>query len=641
MATLYAQSTGNWSAILWNTAANGSGANQVPAAADTLVSNTFDVTVDGNYTVTLVTNTLGGTFLLTNGITLTCTDATAGVLGDFAAVAAVTNALASPNSATITAKIGGGNATNELAVSFTNTGGLTINGAITGGSAAGAHGITMSGGGTLSIVGAVVGGNSAGNCNGVYVSAGAGSINIVGNVSGGGGGSSTNASGIYILAADAISILIAGNIVAGGGTTGAHGITVLNPLSLATITVTGNVSGNGYSGPYPTVEAIGIAAYGGTVTITGNVTGGVYSTAYGVLMGSSNTKNLTITGTITANSSPGVHILGLGSITITGNIIAVTGVVGFSSAGSGNITITGSVTAATAVGVSSTGAGNLRIIGPLNAFTAAAISKTAGTSFLTGPFIRSATYPRVQVISAPQWLWDSSLVTPTYMDVYKSDEATKYPLYTADSIPGVPAIANVRHGTVYGSSNELTGTCYVPVAANVSLNVPVDNTVGAGLVVVADFEALLEGLLGLDPGENLLTELSAIETQIEVDLASIDTRLENLEDRLAEQVPTGPVVVIPAPELGQTTIWSMCYQPDGTIEEGASITIRCIKTDSANSTFDNTPITIVSNAAGLASGAIPRNPRLTFTAQRGDGKIVTFWGADADSIELPSLLGKP
>ena len=119
MTTLYAQSTGNWSAITWNTAANGSGSNQTPAAADTLVSNSYTVTVDGDYTVTRVTNTGGGTFSLANGVTLTCTDATAGVVGDAANVGAVTMSLASPNAATLESKVNGGDGFKKYGVVLT------------------------------------------------------------------------------------------------------------------------------------------------------------------------------------------------------------------------------------------------------------------------------------------------------------------------------------------------------------------------------------------------------------------------------------------------------------------------------------------------------------------------------------------
>ena len=189
MATLYAQSTGNWSAITWNTAANGSGSNQTPAAADTLVSNSYTVTVDANYTVTKVTNTSGGTFSLANGVTLTCTDATEGVVGDAANVGAVTMSLASPNAATLAAKVKGGDDANEYGVALSGTGQITINNTVTGGSfyggdATGADGVNISAAGTLIVNGAVTGGPGY-SARGINCGLVAATITVTGNVTGG------------------------------------------------------------------------------------------------------------------------------------------------------------------------------------------------------------------------------------------------------------------------------------------------------------------------------------------------------------------------------------------------------------------------------------------------------------------------
>lgn len=59
------------------------------------------------------------------------------------------------------------------------------------------------------------------------------------------------------------------------------------------------------------------------------------------------------------------------------------------------------------------------------------------------------------------------------------------PLYTADSVGGNPATANVRSGTVYGPNNELTGSLAVPPAGSVAIGVPVDNTVGTASITSA------------------------------------------------------------------------------------------------------------------------------------------------------------
>jgi len=51
---------------------------------------------------------------------------------------------------------------------------------------------------------------------------------------------------------------------------------------------------------------------------------------------------------------------------------------------------------------------------------------------------------------------------------------------------GHPVVADVRAGTVYGPSANLTGTLNVPPAASVAAGVPVDDTVGTGGVLLAD-----------------------------------------------------------------------------------------------------------------------------------------------------------
>lgn len=121
----------------------------------------------------------------------------------------------------------------------------------------------------------------------------------------------------------------------------------------------------------------------------------------------------------------------------------------------------------------------------------------------------------------------------------------------------------------------------------------------------------------------------------------IDSRLEAIEDRIAEQVPEGPVVVVPAPGAGQTTAWVMCYDETGVVEENVDITIVCVKSTD-DGAFDSTPVIITSDDTGLASGSIPRGAGLQFTAKRGaNGKVVKFSGVDADTLALPPLLGAP
>ena len=110
--------------------------------------------------------------------------------------------------------------------------------------------------------------------------------------------------------------------------------------------------------------------------------------------------------------------------------------------------------------------------------------------------------------------------------------------------------------------------------------------------------------------------------------------------RLGEQVPDGPVVVIPPPLPGQTTAWTVCYDEEGQVEAGVEITIICTKSTDGGA-FDSTPVVLTSDEDGLASGPIPRGAGLTFTARRGSGRAVRFSGVDDETLELPPLVGAP
>lgn len=129
----------------------------------------------------------------------------------------------------------------------------------------------------------------------------------------------------------------------------------------------------------------------------------------------------------------------------------------------------------------------------------------------------------------------------------------------------------------------------------------------------------------------------AVRTELAPELAAVLA----METRMAEQVPTGPVVVIPPPGAGQTTAWIVCYDETGKPEPGVTITITCTRSNAAGA-FDSEPVVLTSDEDGLASGEIPRGTGLTFIAKRGkNGNPVRFSGVDADTLALPPLLGSP
>ena len=250
------------------------------------------------------------------------------------------------------------------------------------------------------------------------------------------------------------------------------------------------------------------------------------------LDGSNATRNiisLTSTGTINivgdissaTTSSVGfqntILLSNAGTINITGNVTASTATVLNSStiyATNGTINITGNTTAAINCAIYLVGAVNYTQIGNVNASTvqpaiynltaAATISVTgiitAGTgapaiysSFALTTGYGSGTFVKVSgnvvnssnimAIVAPRVTID----TNTSSWLFQISTGGNRTLYAAGVSLGNPATSNVRFGTTYGASSELTGTLRVPSAANVLSGVLVDATTGTLLMTPADF----------------------------------------------------------------------------------------------------------------------------------------------------------
>ena len=165
MAIVRAVKTGVWSDVtVWNTGA-------LPTSADDVYSNTFTVTIDTSPTVLSISNaattgvTLGGSFVPTNGITLTCTATNGVVTGT---TNCIVSSLTAGQSCVFTCNIIGADG-NAAGLSHTGNGTVTVNGNVSngpgGGGASGInHGSTA---GTLIINGSVSvvsGGGGVGFC---------------------------------------------------------------------------------------------------------------------------------------------------------------------------------------------------------------------------------------------------------------------------------------------------------------------------------------------------------------------------------------------------------------------------------------------------------------------------------------------
>ena len=603
MATLYAQSTGNWSAITWNTAANGSGSNQTPAEADTLVSNNYTVTVDADYTVTKVTNTGGGTFSLANGFTLTCTDATAGVVGDAANVGAVTMSLASPNAATLAAKVKGGDGANEYGVLLSDTGQITISNTVTGGSFSGAAG--------------------------------------------------TGADGVYVSAAGTLIVNAAVNAGSGGYARGINCAAVA-----ATINITGNITGTIAQAPANSGSSTS------TITITGNVTGGSYSTAYG--LSNAGTGNIILIGTLQAsatisavNSTAG-RIFATGPFLVPALVSPPTAQPTFVALSAVNwrwkIPVSGTVYMEfyddsdinnpvlrtfypdSSLSLGYPAAADVRkdtVYGQTNNVTGTCavpvaasvlygvnVDATTGTATLSAADIRAALGlasanldSQLSGISAKT---DNLPASPAAVGSAMTLTAAYDLAKTASQFD--PATDVVAHVTLADTVTTLTNAPDVPTESEIAAAVwgYVTRTMTSGGLSAAEVWEYVSTLLP-DNAETMLAGIAA---------------------RLAEQVPTGPVVVIPAPAAGQTTAWTMCYDETGEAEEGVSVSVKLIAATGSGA-YDKAFITATSEASGLVSLAIPRGAGLQFSARRGTGPWTAFSGVDAETLALPALLGMP
>lgn len=332
--------------------------------------------------------------------------------------------------------IGQTSATNNAAT-LTFTGGagttLTINSTIYGHTAnSGQPAVYHNGAGALVINGTIYGGSSsATGQNGVTVAAGAGAVTVTGNIFGG----QTNL------------VNAAFN----------HGL-VHN--STSTLTIIGNVSGgyirNVNAGILAGVWVAGVCI----VNITGNVSGG----------------NLDPSGQ-TTHSTVGLYITAAATVNITGNVSGGSGTQTayqyghpgiFATAAGGTVTINGTVTG-TDYGsgvLSMTGGGH----GPLVQMSGPFVCSTNGWA----PFACHR--------------WQLTDVTDNALPIRGSSN-NSLSLVTADALPSVPNASDVRLGVSFGSG--LTGTCAVPVAADVAHGIAVDNTTGTAALKLTDVAALV------------------------------------------------------------------------------------------------------------------------------------------------------
>jgi hypothetical protein len=236
-----------------------------------------------------------------------------------------------------------------------------------------------------------------------------------------------------------------------------------------------------------------------SASIVGTVNGSTGANAGIVTLANLGSGTLTITGAIKGSiaNSPNrncVQNRSTGKIIVTGNVTGASGAVinhAIQNILTGEVQITGNVSSNIATGAAclNSSTGTFEILGNLNASNSAPAFESiniAATNVLRGNFQSSA--QGVLPIYAQKVILGSA---PSQNEFIFSVDgiSTTATFYTADALLGVPSESDVRSGTVYGASNELTGTCAVPAAASVAFGVPVDATTGTAALEPSDIAA--------------------------------------------------------------------------------------------------------------------------------------------------------
>jgi hypothetical protein len=315
-----------------------------------------------------------------------------------------------------------------------------------------------------------------------FVITGSHFVGITGSILGPNAGFSMNRHGVLITNGGTASII--GDVFganAGGGSSGVFGLYVLTGSafitgSLRTINNGGNTAGS------PLRINNGTASISGTLIST--------SQNAPIFMGAGNAQvnfngNVIITGTSNGNMQVGIESGQIGTLNYNGPVIGNNNA-GIGVGGAATVNVTGSVsTIGAAAGISSTVASTINVNGPITANNSApglSSTSTAATVRVTGPLIASQNNinpifsPKIQLISTS---------TPTY--TLQSDTFLRnVTFYDVAFTSSLPAQTNVRSGSLYGGSNQFSGSMVVPSTGSVRYGVPVDNVTGSAILTPQD-----------------------------------------------------------------------------------------------------------------------------------------------------------
>jgi len=268
------------------------------------------------------------------------------------------------------------------------------------------------------------------------------------------------------------------------------------------ITITGNLNGGNSN---QAINQALLSSNGNTIVI-GNIVGGLNTGGSNRGVNQS-AGTLTITGNVTGGQSTatnqGVLFSGT-SLTVNGTLLGGTTSVGIETSAPIN-NVTGNLTAGTLAGIASSSANIVNVTGTATASSsseAIRMTNANGQVYLNGNMVNNN--GKMAIFAPIVWLDKNNTTSAAFF----TSGGVARTLYSADTVPNQPAQNNVRFNTVYGPGNSLTGTCVMPVAANVRNGVTYDNgTVGTALFTTSQF----------------ITELSSSTTPVAVRMQNLCT----------------------------------------------------------------------------------------------------------------------
>jgi hypothetical protein len=495
MAVVYPLANGNWSSVA-NWYSGGIPYGQLPLSTDDVHADGKTVVIDQDITIATLTNgqRSGG---INNG-TFTC-------------------------STSRTLNIGviiSGSTSSSVCLILTSTGvtinliSTTINSLILGNQVlplVAINGIS----GTINITATNIIGNG-GNQNWAVGNTGTNNVNITANITSTGSQAISNTVGtmningtIYASPTNNMGTVLQNGASGITNITGALiggtiliGICVNNSIGTVNIFSNQTMSGTTGIGVYSNNGTTNFGTVGSPITITG-ATSGAASNFYACYHAGNGNVNLY--GNIVLQNYSFSTVNGLfrygvtsGTMTINGNITGgtVANTIGLNIENTGTVTVNGNVTSGShpnnTPAVSMNQAGTITVNGNTtsNSFPAIWSTVTTAKFNLLGNVINTAGVPA----------YNGSFnvkISPTNAQTFTFQNTSNVNrlIATSNISPGAPGIADVRFGTIYGSSSEYTGTLRVPNPNTVALGVLTDNTTGTMLMTPADFWNTLSSTL--------------------------------------------------------------------------------------------------------------------------------------------------